>query len=122
MAIAQGSDPELRQLAEVLPSTLLQSRADSTTKKYLGAFKRWRLCAMEHKLPVFSAVAHHIVLYMQQCQPGQRRPQRKLLMRLPGFIPWQVSPLLQRTHLLRGIAEDPIQASAKEGANYHRHA
>ena len=58
-------DPELRQLAEALPGTVLQSRADSTTRKYLGAFKRWRQWATEHKLTAFPATAHHIVLYLQ---------------------------------------------------------
>ena len=33
-------DPELKELADKLPDTILQSRADSTVKKYLGAFKR----------------------------------------------------------------------------------
>jgi len=34
-------DPDLRSLAEALPETVLKSRGDSTTKTYLGAFKRW---------------------------------------------------------------------------------
>ena len=34
-------DPELRRLAMALLETVLKSRADSTTKKYLGAFQRW---------------------------------------------------------------------------------
>ncbi|KAL5486467.1 hypothetical protein EMCRGX_G018950 [Ephydatia muelleri] len=35
-------DPELRRLAQSLPATVLRSRADSTTKKYLGAYQRWK--------------------------------------------------------------------------------
>ena len=35
-------DPELKELADKLPDTILHSRADSTVKKYLGAFKRWK--------------------------------------------------------------------------------
>ena len=35
-------DSELKQLAETLPETMLQYRATSTTKKYLGAFRRWK--------------------------------------------------------------------------------
>ena len=38
-------DPELRPLAQSLPATVLRSRADSTTKKYLGAYQRWRTWA-----------------------------------------------------------------------------
>ena len=36
-------DPELRYLADVLPTTVLHSRANSSTWKYLGAFKRWEV-------------------------------------------------------------------------------
>ena len=32
-------DHELRRLAQALPATVLSSRADSTTKKYLGAYQ-----------------------------------------------------------------------------------
>ena len=58
-------DPDLRRLAEALPETVLRSRADSTTKKYLGAFKRWRQWATDHQLQEFPVFAHHIVLYLQ---------------------------------------------------------
>ena len=58
-------DPDLRQLAEALPGTVLQSRADSMTKKYLGTYKRWKQWVTEYKLPVFPATEHHIVLYLQ---------------------------------------------------------
>ena len=55
-------DPELIELASQLPATALKSRADSSTKKYLGAYHHWRNWA---KLPVFPASARHIVLYLQ---------------------------------------------------------
>ena len=53
-------DPELVELASQLPATALKSRADSSTKKYLGAYRRWRKWAIAHKLPAFPASAHHI--------------------------------------------------------------
>ena len=56
---------DLRRLADALPETVLRSRADSTTKKYLGAFKRWKQWATGHELPDFPAAAHHVVLYLQ---------------------------------------------------------
>ena len=40
-------DPELQQLVQALPNTILHSRADSTTKKYLYAFQRWKKWAEE---------------------------------------------------------------------------
>lgn len=58
-------DPDLRRLAEALPETVLKSRADSTTKKYLGAFKRWRQWALDHQLQEFPVSSQHIVLYLQ---------------------------------------------------------
>ena len=37
--------PELQQLAAGLPDVMLSGRADSTTKKYLSAFQRWKVWA-----------------------------------------------------------------------------
>ena len=39
-------DPDLVRLAERLPTTLLHSRAYSTTKKYTGAYRRWKAWAV----------------------------------------------------------------------------
>ena len=59
-------DPELQRLAEALPTTVLSSRADSTTKKYLGAFKRWKLWAEARQgVPVFLVQDIHLALYLQ---------------------------------------------------------
>ena len=38
-------DPELRRLAQSLPAMVLRSKADSTTKKHLGAFQQWKIWA-----------------------------------------------------------------------------
>lgn len=58
-------DLDLRRLAEALPSSVLRCRATSTTKKYLGAFRRWKMWAADHKLPVFPVEGVHIALYLQ---------------------------------------------------------
>ena len=59
-------DPELTKLAESLPRTVLGSRADSTVKKYLRAFQRWRRWA-DHRSRVSSYPIKeaHFALYMQ---------------------------------------------------------
>ena len=49
--------------AEALPDTLLKSRADSTSKKYLGAFKQWKWWATEHKLKILTLLKVAILLY-----------------------------------------------------------
>ena len=58
-------DPDLKRLAETLPETVLQCRATSTTKKYLGAFRRWKQWAIDHHLNPFPVTEHHLVLYLQ---------------------------------------------------------
>ena len=57
-------DPKLKRLAEALPETMLQCRAASTTKKYLGAFGRWKQWALQHQLNPFPVKQHHLVLYL----------------------------------------------------------
>ena len=58
-------DPELKDLASRLPATVLRSRADSTTRKYLGAYRRWRTWVIDHKLDPIPAKPHEFVLYFQ---------------------------------------------------------
>ena len=59
-------DPELRRLAAGLPAVVMQSRADSTTKKYLGAFQRWKTWAEARQgVPSFPVKGIHLALYMQ---------------------------------------------------------
>ena len=59
-------DPELRQRAKALPATVLKCKADSTTKKYLGAFQRWKTWAEARRgVPSFPVQDIHLVLYLQ---------------------------------------------------------
>ena len=58
-------DPELKDLASRLPHTIMHSRADSTVKKYCGAFRRWKTWAVVHKLPPIPARPHEFALYLQ---------------------------------------------------------
>ena len=58
--------PELQQLAAGLPDVVLSGRADSTTKKYLGAFQRWKVWAESMEIvPSFPVKGMHLALYMQ---------------------------------------------------------
>ena len=59
-------DPELQHLARELPAVVLSSRADSTTKKYLGAYRRWKAWADSRQgVPSFPVRDIHLALYMQ---------------------------------------------------------
>ena len=58
-------DPELRELAESLPSVVLHSKAPSTVKKYSGAFNRWkRWASSKPALEVFPAKPFQVALYL----------------------------------------------------------
>ena len=63
--LSEVQDPELQMLARMLPATVMGSRADSTSRKYLGAFKRWKLWARQHSLPVFPVKDINLALYLQ---------------------------------------------------------
>ena len=55
----------MRRLAAELPAVVLDSRADSTTRKYLGAFQRWKTWAAAHQgVPSFPIQEGHLALYM----------------------------------------------------------
>jgi len=56
---------ELQRLASAVSTSALQCKAASTTKKYLGAFKRWKTWASSYKLATFPADPVHVTLYLQ---------------------------------------------------------
>lgn len=59
-------DPELKRLAGLLPDTVLHSRASSTTKKYLYAFRRWKEWAEPRReVSVYPVQEVHFALYLQ---------------------------------------------------------
>ena len=64
--LAELKDPELQRLANQLPETVLQSRADSTVKKYMAAFQRWeRWAQARREVTVFPVNEVHLALYLQ---------------------------------------------------------
>ena len=65
-------DSHLKRLAEALPISVLHCRATSTTKKYLGAYKRWRNWATEHKIQPFPVEPAYLILYLQHLAEVKR--------------------------------------------------
>ena len=58
-------DPELKDLAESLPSIVLQSKPPATVKKYSGAFSRWKRWAVtKPNIDVFPAKPFQVALYL----------------------------------------------------------
>lgn len=45
--------------------SVLNSKAESTTRKYLGAFRRWKTRASNYSLDVLPAAEQHVALYLQ---------------------------------------------------------
>ena len=63
--VQELTDPELRDLAESLPSIVLQSKAPATVKKYAGAFSRWKRWANSKPgIVAFPAKPFQLALYM----------------------------------------------------------
>ncbi|XP_044163844.1 uncharacterized protein LOC122948219 [Acropora millepora] len=57
-------DPELRQLAQALPSILVHDRAASTVSTYLGAYKSWKAWALRHNASALPADSVTFALYV----------------------------------------------------------
>ena len=79
-------DPELKELARRLPETILHSRADSTVKKYLGAFRRWKIWASQHHMPSLPAKDYQIALYLQSI--GDQSQSRSAVEEACNAIAW----------------------------------
>ena len=58
-------DPELRELAELLPMAALRSKAPTTARKYAGGFSRWkRWASTKPEIALFPAKPVHVALYL----------------------------------------------------------
>ena len=53
--LGELEDPELVGLAQRLQGTITCSQANSTVKKCLGAFRRWKVWASQHDMPSLPA-------------------------------------------------------------------
>ena len=53
------------RLAASVQDSVIRSKADSTTRKYLAAFRQWKIWAQQQSLRVFPVKESHPVLYMQ---------------------------------------------------------
>uniref|UniRef100_A0A1X7VD80 Tyr recombinase domain-containing protein n=1 Tax=Amphimedon queenslandica TaxID=400682 RepID=A0A1X7VD80_AMPQE len=80
-------DPELVRLAAALPDTLLKARADSTTKKYIGAYKRWaKQASTKRELSVQPVEAAQFVLYLQHL--GESTNSRAAVTEAVNAVSW----------------------------------
>ena len=104
--LRDSQDQDLRRLAAELPAVVLDSRADSTTKNYLGAFQRWKTWAAAHQeVPSFSVQEGHLALYMVHLSESTQSKAAveeivhavSWLHRASGLQPPNASPLVHTT-------------------------
>lgn len=85
--IFEVEEPELRRLAEALPDTVLSARADATTKKYAGAYKRWKSWAGQHQgVDAYPVKVAHFALYLQHV--GEVSGSRAAVVEAVNAISW----------------------------------
>ena len=64
--LADLEGPEFKKLAASLPGTVMHSRADSTTRKYMRAFQHWQAWAKPRgEVAVYPVRDVHFALYLQ---------------------------------------------------------
>ena len=106
--LSELKDPELKELASRLPATILHSRADSTVKKYLGAYRRWKTWATAHKLDPVPAKAHEFVLYLQHL--GEKTSSKAAVEEACNALSW-----VHSSAGLLPITKDPFVKATLEG-------
>ena len=107
--LAKLQDPELRRLAESLPETVMHSRADSTTRKYIYAFQRWRAWAEERcEVAIFPIQEVHFALYLQHL--GEVSASKSAVEEAVNAISW-----VQQIAGLPSIAESPFVRATLSG-------
>ena len=63
--LGKVEDPELKELAQALPTIVLRGKAPSTVKKYSGAFLRWKNWASQkNEIICFPAKPFQVALYL----------------------------------------------------------
>ena len=96
----------MRRLAAELPAVVLDSRADSSTKKYIGAYQRWKVWAAAHQgVPSFPVQDGHLALYMVHLSESTQSKAAveeivhavSWLHKVAGLQPPNASPLVHTT-------------------------
>ena len=107
--LAELEDPELRKLAASLPETVMRSKADSTTQKYMRAFQRWQVWAEPRReVVVYPVQDAHFALYLQHL--GDTTHSKAAIEEAVNAISW--------VHKLSGlppITESPFIEAVRAG-------
>lgn len=107
--LAELEDPELRKLAASLPATVLHSRADSTSQKYMRAFQRWKAWAEPRReVAVYPVRDVHFALYLQHL--GDTTKSKAAVEEAVNAISW-----LHKLSGLPAVAESPFVEVVQAG-------
>ena len=107
--LADLQDPELRRLTKSLPDTVMHSRADSTIKKYMYAFQRWKAWAAErHEVTVLPLQEVDFALYLKHL--GEVSSSKSAVEEAVNAFSW----VLQISGL-RAISESPFVRATVSG-------
>lgn len=97
------------RLAAALPNTVLSARAGSTTRKYLGAYKRWKLWTLEREgLAHWPISIAGFVLYLQHV--GEKSQSKAAVEEAVNAISW-----VQRLAGLEPVSQNMLVKSVVEG-------
>ena len=95
-------DPELVRLCDALQASLLKSKADSTSEKYAGAFRRWKAwCNSKTDVRPFPACPEQLCLYLQHLKESSGS--KAAILEAVNAVAW--------THRLAGlpsVSEHPL--------------
>ena len=107
--ISEYQDPELRHLASRLPKTVLKSQANTTTKKYLGAYGRWKeWAARKEDGKAFPIVVSKFALYLQYI--GEKTESSSAVTEAINTVSW-----VQRLAGMTPVSENQLIKSIQEG-------
>lgn len=102
-------DPKLQKLANSLMGTILKSRADSTTKKYLYAIERWRQWAFsKEEITEFPVLDYQFALYLQDI--GETTGSKSAVEEAVNAMSW-----MQQLAGQIGVSQSPIVKAAVAG-------
>ena len=107
--IGNSQDPELNRIAKALPETVLKARADSTTKKYIGAFCRWASWTAERaEVTVILVEVPQFALYLQHL--GETTKSRAAVEEAVKAVSWAQrlagQTEIARSGLIKSVVED----------------
>ena len=116
-------DSELMALTNQLQTTLLKKRADSSIRKYVGAFPRWHCWASSYNLTVYPAREQlYCTLVTEHCQLPRIQVCYRRVSQLGSFINWVgiSSKFPICTDSAERNWESLLQAHLKEETNHCR--